>query len=312
VSGYTSISIPAISTGIFNFPKDLCAKLSFDTVLQYFEENPKSSLVEVRFVNFDDKTVEIFEKEFTARFGDTSDKMQEMSEEDLLKFAIDQSKLNGEISSSFETSSALKKEFKVKENQSIQLCIGDITLEDTDVIVNAANSRLDHGGAVALALSNKAGSSMQQVCTDYIKQNGELNISQVFVSTAGNLQCKALAHTVGPMYGGGTNNDVEYSQLVLAVLNCLWAIEKLGFKSIVFPAISTGKFGFPRDACGSLMFRAAKWFFETYPNTCIEKIRFTVYDDDTLGIFDKIFRQVFDQNIQDKGFDRAMQFITDK
>jgi len=66
-----SISIPAISSGIFNFPKDLCAKILFQTAIDFCEGNPKT-VNEIRFTNFDAKTVEIFAAEFKKRFGDGS------------------------------------------------------------------------------------------------------------------------------------------------------------------------------------------------------------------------------------------------
>jgi O-acetyl-ADP-ribose deacetylase (regulator of RNase III) len=67
--GLHSISIPAISSGIFRFPKDLCAKILFDTALDFFKSSPSSSVNEIRFTNFDKTTVEFFSKEFVRRFG---------------------------------------------------------------------------------------------------------------------------------------------------------------------------------------------------------------------------------------------------
>jgi len=93
----TSISIPAISSGIYGFPKDLCAKILFECAINYFKDNPKSSLKEVRFVNFDDNTVEYFENEFINKFGGKKKEknitnFDNLSEEDLLKFVLEQSK----------------------------------------------------------------------------------------------------------------------------------------------------------------------------------------------------------------------------
>jgi len=66
--GLASISIPAISSGIFGFPKERCAQVLFDTVIDFYKENEKSTLKEVRFTNFDSKTVQIFADEFKKRF----------------------------------------------------------------------------------------------------------------------------------------------------------------------------------------------------------------------------------------------------
>lgn len=311
-NGFSSISIPAISSGIFGFPKDKCAKILFDVSLNFFDENPKGSLTEIRFVNFDDKTVEIFEDEFITRFGGKKEKgeskkeeklvySENLSEEDMIKLAMQESIQETTVR---EEKSTLKKEFK-NNNQVVQLRIGDITEEDTDAIVNAANSRLDHSAGVAGAIVNKGGYSIQKECNDFIQKNGPLKDSECYVSDGGSLKCKKIIHTIGPIWNLGNSN--EDSLLVLSILNSLEAANEHKLTSVTFPAISTGKFGFPKDLCASLVFEASDYYFKNNSNSSVKEIRFTVYDDDTLNVFSKYFDVKFKDGNSYKNFDDVIK-----
>jgi hypothetical protein len=134
----------------------------FQTALDFFEKNPKSTLKEIRFVNFDDTTVEVFEKEFQNRFADffvdskqvetkKSEKIidySKLTEDEQMLLAIEQSMQESDNKTETSWESVKTREYKDKE-RSIQIRIGDLTEEITDSIVNAANSRLDHSAGVA-------------------------------------------------------------------------------------------------------------------------------------------------------------------
>jgi hypothetical protein len=137
----------------------------FQTALDFFEQNPKSTLKEIRFVNFDDTTVEVFEKEFKNRFADffvdskqvseketkKSEKIidySKLTEEEQMLLAIEQSMQESDNKTETSWESVKTREYKDKE-KSIQVRIGDLTEEIVDSIVNAANSRLDHSAGVA-------------------------------------------------------------------------------------------------------------------------------------------------------------------
>jgi len=291
---FSSISIPAISSGIFGFPKDKCAQVLFDVSLNFFEENPKGSLQEIRLVNYDDKTVEIFENEFITRFGKKKD---ELSEEDMIKLVMQESM---QETQGKEEKSILKKEFKSNDYK-IELRIGDITLEDTDCIVNAANGRLDHSAGVAGAIIKRGGDSIQDECFKFININGPLKESECFVSGSGKLSCKKIVHSIGPIWSDGKSN--EDALLVLTILNSLDAASKNKLKSITFPAVSTGKFGFPKELCASLIFEASEYYFTMNPDTCVKEVRLTVFDDDTLNVFEKSFDSKFKDHKELKNFD---------
>lgn len=144
---------------------------------------------------------------------------------------------------------------KLKINQSsIELVESDITEMQTDAIVNAANARLILGGGVAGAIRKKGGPSIQQQC-DKI---GGTFVGGAVVTGGGNLKAKYVIHAVGPRMGEGNEDE----KLKNATLNSLKLADEKGIKSISFPAISTGIFGFPiQDVprlCSGLLWNISK------------------------------------------------------
>ncbi len=121
---------------------------------------------------------------------------------------------------------------------------GDITKQDTEAIVNAANSGLRGGGGVDGAIHRAAGSVIDSECKAYIAEHGKLPAGKAMWTSGGNLLAKYVIHTVGPVY-----ETDEKSQPVLrnAYRESLRVAENLGLESISFPAISAGVYGYPLD-----------------------------------------------------------------
>lgn len=162
-------------------------------------------------------------------------------------------------------------------NTIIRLEKGDITEMNTDAIVNAANNYLKHGGGVAGAIVRKGGYIIQEE-SDKIAPT---EVGEAVITTAGKLKAKYVIHAVGPMMGEGD----EDTKLRNATLNSLKLADKYNLKSIAFPAISTGIFGYPKDRCAKIM-------LETVANhakgkTGLETIIFVLFDDLTYNIFEK-------------------------
>lgn len=157
----------------------------------------------------------------------------------------------------------------------VELVKGDITELEVDAIVNAANSRLKMGGGVAGAILRKGGWSIQEEC-DKI---GYCPVGGAVITGAGKLKAKYVIHAVGPRMGEGD----EDRKLRNATLNSLKLAEKHGIKSIAFPAISTGIFGFPKDRCAKIMLRTAVDYLKA--GSSIERVVFCLYDDETYQIF---------------------------
>ena len=131
----------------------------------------------------------------------------------------------------------------------LELVEGDITEMDTDAIVNAANDQLILGGGVAGAIRRKGGPEIQAQC-DRI---GGTFVGGAVITTGGQLKARHVIHAVGPRMGEGD----EDRKLRDATVNSLKLADEHGLRSLAFPAISTGIFGFPLGRCAQIMLSAA-------------------------------------------------------
>jgi len=163
------------------------------------------------------------------------------------------------------------------ENSKIKLVQGDITELATDVIVNAANAQLIMGGGVAGAIRRKGGHSIQEEC-DKI---GGTFVGGAAITTGGNLKAKHVIHAVGPRMGEGNEDE----KLKNATLNSLKLMDKQKLKTIAFPAISTGIFGYPIDRCAKIMISTAKEYLEG--ETQIDEVIFCLYSTSDFEVFEK-------------------------
>lgn len=171
----------------------------------------------------------------------------------------------------------------VKEGRKIILIQGDITELATDAIVNAANEDLILGGGVAGAIRNKGGPSIQEECNKI----GRIKVGEAVLTGAGNLKAKYVIHAVGPRYGEGNEDE----KLRNATWNSLLRAGEKNCRSIAFPAISTGIFGFPKDRCASIMLKTAMQFLETQ-KTSIEEVVFCLYSREDLEVFKKALESI--------------------
>lgn len=168
------------------------------------------------------------------------------------------------------------KEIIIK-NSIIKLVQGDITELNTDVIVNAANAQLILGGGVAGAIRRKGGSAIQEEC-DKI---GGTFVGGAVITSGGNLKARHVIHAVGPRMGEGN----EDTKLKNAVANSLKLMDEHRLKSIAFPAISTGIFGYPIDKCAKIMIMTAKQHLAG--ETQIREVIFCLYSNPDYAVFNK-------------------------
>jgi len=163
---------------------------------------------------------------------------------------------------------------KIK-NRIIEVIEADITDMETDAIVNAANAQLILGGGVAGAIRRKGGPAIQAEC-DKI---GGTFVGGAVITTAGNLRAKYVIHTVGPCMGEGNEDE----KLKNATLNSLKLACDNDLKSVSFPAISTGIFGFPIQRCAEIMLETT--IEHLYSNTSLQKVIFCLFSKDDYNIF---------------------------
>jgi O-acetyl-ADP-ribose deacetylase (regulator of RNase III) len=169
----------------------------------------------------------------------------------------------------------------------IRIVHGDITEEEVDAIVNAANEYLKHGGGVAGAIVRKGGYEIQEE-SDKI---GYVPTGSAAITGAGKLPAKYVIHAVGPIWEGGQSEEDQ--KLESAVLSSLKIADEKKLKSISFPAISAGIFGFPKERCAKILIDTAVKFLNQNPNTSIEEIRFCLFDEPTLNAFLDEFKLKF-------------------
>jgi O-acetyl-ADP-ribose deacetylase (regulator of RNase III) len=169
-------------------------------------------------------------------------------------------------------------------NSTLSLVEGEITKEETDVIVNAANSRLAGGGGVDGAIHRAGGPSIMEEC----RQIGGCPTGQAVITTAGNLKAKYVIHTVGPVYQGGTKG--EAALLKSAHLESLKLVSSKKLKSVAFPAISTGVYGYPVDDAAHIAITTVIDYLKEHAD--IGLIRFVLFGRKTYEIFAEELRKI--------------------
>ena len=169
------------------------------------------------------------------------------------------------------------------EGSTIQLLVGDITRQDTDAIVNAANSSLMGGGGVDGAIHRAGGPAILEDCRKIRAESGPLPAGQAVATTGGKLLAAFVIHTVGPVWRGG--DAEEASTLASCYRESLLLADKMRLHNIAFPAISTGIFGFPIDQAAAV---ALVTIAESLPGAkTVREVRFVLFDTSSYNAFAK-------------------------
>ncbi len=161
--------------------------------------------------------------------------------------------------------------------------VGDITKENVDAVVNAANSSLMGGGGVDGAIHRAGGPEILKECRE-IRQTQHpdgLPTGQAVITTAGKMAAKNVIHTVGPVYGGGGKEKAE--QLAACYRNSLALAAEKGLKTIAFPAISTGVYGYPLDEAAKVSSQAIEKFLAS--NAAIQEVRLVFFSPGDAATF---------------------------
>jgi O-acetyl-ADP-ribose deacetylase len=161
--------------------------------------------------------------------------------------------------------------------QHIHVKQGDITREATDALVNAANPSLLGGGGVDGAIHRAAGPGLLQEC----RKLGGCAHGEARITGGHNLKTNYVIHTPGPIYKNGRNGEPEI--LKNSYLNSLLLAREYGLKSISFPAISTGVYGYPREAACKIAVDTAVEFMKKYDY--LIEIYFVLFDKDNADIY---------------------------
>jgi O-acetyl-ADP-ribose deacetylase (regulator of RNase III) len=157
----------------------------------------------------------------------------------------------------------------------------DITLEDVDVIVNAANTRLAGGGGVDGAIHHAAGLKVLEEC----RKIGGCPTGEAVITDGGRLKAKKIIHTAGPVWHGGTRG--EAGLLVKSYENSFLLARKNDLRTISFPAISTGVYGYPVEEAARIALSVGKRFEKDF-----DEIRYICFSDRDLEVYQKVWKEL--------------------
>ena len=166
----------------------------------------------------------------------------------------------------------------------MQLIKGDITKMKVDAVVNAANSSLMGGGGVDGAIHRAGGPAILEDCRKIVARQGGCSTGEAVITTGGNLPAKFVIHTVGPVWNGGKKN--EEALLANAYLNSLKVARENEVKSIAFPNISTGIYGFPKDNAAKIAVRATREFLAN--SKADIAIYFVCFDEENYQLYKEL------------------------
>jgi O-acetyl-ADP-ribose deacetylase (regulator of RNase III) len=169
----------------------------------------------------------------------------------------------------------------MKPHPKIKLVKGDITRQQVDAIVNAANSSLMGGGGVDGAIHRAGGPAILMECRKIVAKQGGCNTGEAVITTGGWLPARYVIHTVGPVWNDGRYD--EEKKLANCYINSLKIAVDYAVGTIAFPNISTGVYHFPKERAAAIAINTVTAFLET--GFSIDEIIFVCFDDDNHGLY---------------------------
>lgn len=176
---------------------------------------------------------------------------------------------------------AVIREMILPAQQRLQLIHGDITQSSVDAIINAANTRLEHGGGVAAAIARQGRPTIQLESDAWVQEHGPITHDTPALTTGGKLASRHVIHTVGPIWGEGD----EDHKLSMAIQSALRLASAHGFQSVALPAVSTGIYGFPKARGAQVILDAILAYFNGQSDSSLSHIEITLIDENSVEIF---------------------------
>ena len=162
----------------------------------------------------------------------------------------------------------------------VELVRGDITQQDTEAIVNAANTSLLGGGGVDGAIHRAGGPAILEEC----RRLGGCITGDAKITAGGRLRARFVIHTVGPVYGGGTRREADL--LASAYRRSLEVAVANGIRSLAFPSISTGAYRFPIGEAATIALRTVTAFLAAHPEE-LDLVRFVLFSEADLAVYEQ-------------------------
>jgi len=170
----------------------------------------------------------------------------------------------------------------------LTLVQGDITMQETDAIANAANSSLMGGGGVDGAIHRAGGRQILDECMKIREKQGGCDTGEAVITTGGKLSAKYVIHTVGPVWQGGDRD--EPALLANCYRNSLKLAVENGIKTISFPSISTGVYGYPVEKASSTALETVVEFLQN--NDALNEVVFVLYDKQTYQGYENALKAI--------------------
>ena len=303
--GAFSIAFPALGAGNLGYPSKVVAKVMITTVQNYYKINRTTCIKEVKFVIYKDDTHKEFEGLLLQQSTISTHNVDISENSPPYMSPIHNSTTSYAASSShmpLQLQYAAVETFEIGK-LAVEVVCGDITDDDSDVIVNTTQSSLQLAtGTVSKAIVQKAGTIMQQKCQMYIDKHRQLTEGKICVTEAtGKLKCKLVFHIVVP----SSNKANKISQ---TVTTCLNEAECNKLNSIAIPAIGTGGLSYDPEVVAHGMYEAIVSFGQT--NTLyLQQVRIVVFKKDMYQIYVQKFTELSKMQVTHSQGNIFMQYL---
>ena len=171
----------------------------------------------------------------------------------------------------------------------IEVIRGDIKKQKADAIVNAANSSLMGGGGVDGAIHRAGGQVILEECKKIVSKQGGCPTGEAVITTGGNLPATFVIHTVGPVWNGGKNKEAE--KLGKCYRNSLRLAVENNLKTIAFPNISTGIYGYPKEEAAKIAIETVSEYLQGQNESFISKVYFVCFDEENYELYRSLLRK---------------------
>jgi O-acetyl-ADP-ribose deacetylase (regulator of RNase III) len=176
----------------------------------------------------------------------------------------------------------------------VKIVMGDITVQETEAIVNAANSGLMGGGGVDGAIHHAGGPQILAECREIVAKQGTLPAGRAVITSGGRLKARYVIHTVGPVWSGGSRGEDDL--LRSAYHSCLTLAREHGIRSVSFPSVSTGIYSFPVARAARIALREVRDYIKGYPG--FEEVRFVLFSTAVLNEFESAWAEISSRNAE--------------
>ena len=281
-----SIAIPSIGAGNLSYPDDVVARCLLNETASYLHKNKdKTTLRKVNFVIFMPRTHQVFQQYFKSLTSSSASAVANVTPR-----VFSGKKAVSSESQSFSATSGTamdSRSFALTPTLQLVILQGDISDDDSHVIVNTTNQQLNLAGAggVSLAIFRKGGPALQQVCDSIVASQGQLREGNVVITTTtattkGNLKCREVFHVVF--------NSGNEGRFVDTIFACLKKAEERKHQSIAFPAIGTGVSGYPAGEAAKGIVKALHKFISKKPRH-LKRIRVVLFQQQMYQEFAEAF-----------------------